>query len=270
MKALFYILALLVAGGAAFLSYNNWKKFEQQRDLRISINKEIEEDVKIKDDATRKELAIERKKLSAAREEQSVVEQNIETLKAKEAELAGQMKECDDKLAEQAQEDKQLHEALDEALKIVKELGGDVTVETLPDKMKELEGKKKEREGKLEELNTLCDTATKKLAANRAEVDHLVQRDGERSMRIRRNAMESVLTAVNQEWGFVVVGAGSNTGFTPQTKLLVKRDGRLIGKLLPTAIEASQTIADIDMESLAPGVRLEPGDRVMLSEPATN
>ena len=42
MKPLFYILALLAAGGGAFLSYNNWKKFEQQRDTRISINKEIE------------------------------------------------------------------------------------------------------------------------------------------------------------------------------------------------------------------------------------
>jgi peptidoglycan hydrolase CwlO-like protein len=270
MKALFYILALLVAGGAAVLSYNNWQKFTEQQKIRISVNKEIEEVVKVSDDATRKELASERKKLGSAREEQSVVEQNIETLKAKAAELVSQMKESDDKLAEQAQEDKQLKDALDEAMKIVKELGGDVTVESLPDKMKELAGKKTERESKLEELTALCEAATKKLASDRAEVDRLVQRDGERSTRIRRNSMESVLTAVNQEWGFVVVGAGSNTGFTPQTKLLVKRDGFLIGKLQPTSIEANQTIADIDLESLAPGVRLQPGDRVLLSEPATN
>ena len=199
-----------------------------------------------------------------------MVEQNIETLKAKAVELDGQMKDVDNKLAEQEAQDKQLKDALDEAMKIVKELGGDVTVETLPEKMKELETTKKERETKLEELTTLNDAATKKLAADRAEVDRLVQRDSERSTRIRHNSMESVLTAVNQEWGFVVVGAGSNTGFTPQTKLLVIRDGRLIGKLQPKAIEPSQTIADIDLESLAPGVRLQPGDRVMLSEPATN
>ncbi len=270
MKAIIYILALLVACGGAFLSYQNKVKFEEQQRIRISINKEIDEDVKVKDDATRKELASERKKLHDAREEQSVVEQNIETLKAKAAELDGQMKEADGKLAEQAQEKKQLEDALAEAQKVAKELGNDVTIDTLPEKLKELEGKKKEREGKLDELTNLCETATKKLANNRAEVDRLVQRDGERSIRIRQNAMESVLTAVNQEWGFVVVGAGTNTGFTPQTKLLVKRDGRLIGKLQPTAIEASQTIADIDFDSLAPGVRLETGDRVMLSEPATN
>ena len=60
---------------------------------------------------------------------------------------------------------------------------------------------------------------------------------------------------------------GLATGITPQTTLLVKRDGRLIGRVRPSAIEPTQTIADIDLESLAAGVRLQPGDRVILATP---
>ena len=98
----------------------------------------------------------------------------------------------------------------------------------------------------------------------------VTERDAARNSRMRRNAMESVVTAVNEDWGFVVIGAGSNTGFTPQTKLLVKRDGRLIAEVQPSSIEPSQTIAEIDKDSVAPGARIQPGDRVILSTPATN
>ena len=83
------------------------------------------------------------------------------------------------------------------------------------------------------------------------------------------NAKESVITAVEADWGFVVIGAGSNVGFTPQTKLLVKRDGVLIGRINPTSIEPSQTIAEIETSSLAPGASIQPGDRVILAVPAT-
>jgi hypothetical protein len=79
-----------------------------------------------------------------------------------------------------------------------------------------------------------------------------------------------VVSAVNDDWGFVIIGAGSSTGFTPQTKLLVKRDGRLIAEVKPSSIEPSQTIAEIDPETLAPGARIQPGDRVILANPATN
>jgi hypothetical protein len=50
----------------------------------------------------------------------------------------------------------------------------------------------------------------------------------------------------------------------------VERDGRKIGKVRPSAIEPTQTIAEIDLESLAAGVRLQPGDRVIIAAPFTN
>ena len=50
----------------------------------------------------------------------------------------------------------------------------------------------------------------------------------------------------------------------------MKRDGRLIGKVNPSAIEQTQTIAEIDLKTLSPGVRIQPGDAVILAKPASN
>jgi hypothetical protein len=79
--------------------------------------------------------------------------------------------------------------------------------------------------------------------------------------------MQAVITGVNQEWGFLVIGAGSNTGFTPQTSLLVQRDGKMIGRVRPSSIEPTQTIAEINFKTLAPGVRIQPGDYVIYEKP---
>ena len=122
----------------------------------------------------------------------------------------------------------------------------------------------------MEDKLTLVTAAEKRLSANKAEANRLTDKKMERNARIARNAMESVITAVSPDWGFVVIGAGSNTGFTPQTVLLVKRDGKLIGRVRPSAIERTQTIGDVILESLAPGVRLQPGDRVILAKPESN
>ena len=118
--------------------------------------------------------------------------------------------------------------------------------------------------------STLVASAEQLLAKNNDELDRLVKRKVDRDARIGRNSMESVITAVNQDWGFLVIGAGSNSGFTPQTSLVVERDGRFIGRVRPSAIEATQTIAEIDFSSLANGVLLQPGDRVILATPTSN
>jgi hypothetical protein len=38
----------------------------------------------------------------------------------------------------------------------------------------------------------------------------------------------------------------------------------------PSSIEPTQTIAEIDFDTLATGVRLQPGDRVITAKSATN
>ncbi len=269
MKPLFHILAILAAGAGIYFSYDLSKKFEAEQTKRIATidkNKEVTADAV----ATEKDATVEHSKLKKAQDEQEETEQAIAGLKATFADHKRSISNLDAELSNQQVEFKQLDESMAKVGEILEGLGGGVTFENLAEKVKEIEDTKVSQEKKAEELSVLVAEATKKRDAQKAEEARLADAKAKRDTRIRRNSMEAIITQVNQEWGFVLVGAGSNTGFTPQTKLLVERDGRMIGKIQPTSIEPTQTIADIDFDSLAPGVRLQPGDRVILSEPATN
>jgi uncharacterized coiled-coil protein SlyX len=164
----------------------------------------------------------------------------------------------------------ELNKALEEVNTILADLGGGVTLDTLSDKIQEIEDDKTAKQQKLEELAELVTGGKKSLAGSRAEMDRLTKRMVERNSRIGQNSLEAVVTAVNPEWGFVVIGAGVNSGFTPQTGLIVQRDGRMVGRVLPSAIEPTQTIAEVDFKALPAGVRIQPGDRVILSKPTAN
>jgi predicted RNase H-like nuclease (RuvC/YqgF family) len=269
MKPIFHSVALLAALAGIYFSYDLSKKFEDQQTLRLGYNKENVEKTAMAV-STEKELKDERERLVKAKEEKSLSEQQLANLKAEEAKSRREIASLEQSLQQQNTEFDQLAKAMEEVKKILASLGDDVTFETLADKVKGIEQDKLAKEAKMQELATVLQGAKNKNEAQKAEVARLLEIKGKRDTRIRSNAMETVITAVNQDWGFVVVGAGSNTGFTPQTKLLVERNGYRIGQLQPTSIEPTQTIAEIEFESLAPGVRLQPGDRVILADPATN
>lgn len=272
MKAAFHILAILVAGGAAYFSLAHSEKFTEQQEIRlkaIADNKSVSASA----DGTEQELKQANELLAKTKDEQAVLTQSIAALKSNESTLKRSLGELDGTLDEQKAQFAELERTLEEVKKIIESMGenaDDIDIDSLAGKIEAIEEEKKANEKKLEDLEALVDGAGKSLSRNRAESERLVNRKVARASRISRNAMEAVITAVDQDWGFVVIGAGSNTGFTPQTRLLVKRDGRLIGRVRPTSIEPTQTIADIEFDTLAVGARLQPGDRVILAKPETN
>lgn len=269
MKAIFYVLALLVTGAAAYFSYENHTKFENQektKEAAIAKNKIIS------GSADKQQLALdeEKVKLDTASKDKADAEASIENLVAKEKSLRRDLGELEGTLEEQKAKFAQLEKVRLQLEERLKDAGEDVTFENLPEKIAAMEADKKAKTNQLGELETNVGAARRNVETNQAEIGRQADRSATRDARIRGNAMESVVTAVNDDWGFVIIGAGSNTGFTPQTKLLVKRDGRLIAEVKPSSIEPSQTIAEIDLETVAPGARIQPGDRVILANPATN
>lgn len=269
MKAILYVLALLAIGGAGYLSYENLNKFENQKQIKIeTISKN--NDMSKKGDAKQVELDKEKAALTAATSDKADAEASLENLEAKEKTLRRDLAELEGTLEEQKEKLANIEKTRVALENQLKEAGEDVTFENLAEKVQQIEDDKKEKTKQLGELESLVEAAQKVVETNQAEIARLADRAAARDSRIRRNAMESVVSAVNDDWGFVVIGAGSSTGFSPQTRLLVKRDGRLIAELKPSSIEPSQTIAEIDLESVAPGARIQPGDRVILANPATN
>ena len=269
MKAIFYAVSLLVAAGAAYFSYDLSQKFQALEKVRVdTIAENTEKSARA--DGEEKRIKDFQGQLAQSKERRDLLTQSISSLKSTNISLASDFEKLGDDLKAQDDEFAQLKKTLEEVNEILKDLGGGVTLESLPDKITQITSDRDGKQKKLEELDTLVTGAEKNLATSRAELDRLNKRMIERSARINRNSMTAVLTAVNQEWCFVVIGAGSNSGFTPQTSLLVERDGRKIGRVKPSSIEPTQTIAEIDFESLSTGVRLQPGDRVILAAPNSN
>jgi len=269
MKLILNIVAIVVVAASAIFSFFRHNKFvalEKERTETIATNKSVT----ATSDAADADIKKEKEKLAASQAKVEELEQKVASLKSEGSALASEGTKATEELKIQSEEFAELEKALAEVNNILASLGGGVTLETLSDKILEIEADKTAKQAKLEELEVLGTSAEKAVVESRGELEKISTRMVERSSRIAKNSMEAVVTAVNQDWGFLVIGAGSNSGFTPQTGLLVERDGQMIGEVRPSSIEPNQTIAEINLESLASGVRLQPGDRVILAKPAAN
>lgn len=269
LKPVLNIVVILGALAFGFFSFQKKNEFQKLQDHRVELKKNTEDTDKR---ATRVEanLAEERIRLKKAQDDQTTLEQSLLTLQGSTAKTRRDIASADAEIKDQKAKFKDLDDAMQEVAKVLNDLGPGVTIETLPDKVRQVEEDRRQKQQKSEELVTLIDGATKKSEANQAENKRLDERKAERAHNVRLQASEVAITSVNNDWGFVVIGAGTSQGYTPQSVLIVKRDGHVIGKLKPSSIEARQTIAEIDYDSMPPGVALMPGDKVMFAEASTN
>lgn len=140
-----------------------------------------------------------------------------------------------------------------------------ISVETLSEDIARLnqtvtdkEGEIVSLEGEIAVVEDSIDQAERRLTAHR-----LTQT--EREERFSTNSIQATVTAVNREWGFVVVNAGAQDGIAPDSSLLVMRDSEPVSKLRIISLEADTVIADID-DATVTG-RVIPGDSVILEQP---
>ena len=89
---------------------------------------------------------------------------------------------------------------------------------------------------------------------------------GERNRGISQNALEGTVIATNQDYGFAVINIGERSGLTGGSRLIVRRGNQRIGTLNVSSVSANKTIADIEADSLTPGLAVSPGDRVILEK----
>ena len=270
MKVIFNALLIVAACAAVFFSFNHSSKFAKEQEARLSA---VNENKTVTANAEATEANIDETQgiLKEAQDQQQLLTQSISTLKSTESSLKRDMAEVEATIKQQDEELASVEQTIQQVKDSLKNLGGgDITMENLGDKIAEIEADNAAKQKQIEELESNADASEKRIASSKSESQRLTEKAVDRSARIARNATEARVTAVNQEWGFVVIGAGSNSGFAPQTRLLVQRDGRLIGRVKPSSVESTQTIADIDLDSISPGVRIQPGDRVILATPASN
>ncbi len=264
MKTIFYILSVLVIGAAAFYSFENSKKVQKEIDV-FAETRQTKRNVESIISDTEKDLSDTTAQLDTAKNLNADLIAEMENMKSREVsynkskeEAQVKIDEANDRLAQLAE----IKAKIDKALE-----GVDIAWPQIPSEIKRLQELRKKKGDDLDLLNEHIAKLTKDVAEKRASN----AREGDRLSKIRtkiaRNAKVGAITSVNSTWGFVIVNLGTNnSNVTARSKLLITRNGRLLGRLTPNSVEASQTVCDLNARDINPGVRIQPGDQVTLAD----
>ena len=266
MKAIFYILSILVIGASTYFSFVNKAKLEDE----MSTFKKTEgtnQNVSAAIKTTQKNLGDTTEALGGAKKVNAELSSTKENEEAKARSTMAAIEKYE---AEIEDHDAKLVE-FEELQKRVEDMmkGINVPVAQLPDEIEKLDNRRKALQKEFEELEITIMGLTKNVSTNREELGRQGERLVEMRQRIARNAMKGRITAVDPVWGFVVVNLGQkNSNIDAQSDLLVYRDGKFLGRLDIQSIEPTQSISDIDLKNLRPGQRICPGDTVILAKAA--
>jgi predicted RNase H-like nuclease (RuvC/YqgF family) len=255
-KILFVLSALALAGGT-YLGFKNRQDFIATRTEKIEINSQRVKPTLAKIDEEIANIGTEIGKWKdavASKKEKEVALANAKAnLQAKTNDLT--------KLAADIQA-KQTELTTLEA-ELIEMLQGE-TIDTITAKIESLNQEIASLQTDKEQAEKEHELAKGRIGAQEATVASLRRAASERTKGINQNALVGTVIATNQDYGFAVLNIGERSGLTGGSKLIVKRGNQRVGTLNVSSISDSKTIADIDKDSVTPGLAVSPGDRVIL------
>jgi cell shape-determining protein MreC len=122
----------------------------------------------------------------------------------------------------------------------------------------------------LAEQSLLNASLQAKLKDNDSQISELKKAEANHKLKVMRNGLEGKILAVNPSWNFVVISLGDRNGVENNSELLINRGGQLIGKVRITTVEPSTSVADIVVNSIRPGLSVQPGDTVIFKGPESD
>ena len=258
MKNIYLLIPALIAIIASIgFSLKNRTALKDTRDARIKNNNQIVEvlnDIQQTDDpaliASYEALYAQEVRLAESKANTDSHNVNIKRL---DNEIAGLN-------SEKAPVDKKIATA-ENAVKEISERFPGTTLQNVAEKIKQLESDLETAKQDLATRKTELEVVNKKVAANEVRIEKAEKVQTDRLSSIGRNATEGLITAVNKDWGFVLVNIGKDQGVQGDSELIVQRDGIRIGNLNVVSIQPGLTVADINQKGLSSSV--EPGDKVI-------
>lgn len=265
MKPLFYVLAVLAIGASGYFGWEVNKKHEEkivERNELITRNKNLSKDITEQEGKKADADAA----LKTAQGESALAEQGLKAAQAKfgefertRDEIAGLLEEAE---AEQAEVDK--------VVASFEKLFPDTELDDVPRIHQELVDKQKKLTAEVEAQEDIKSRLESDVAKNKADIVRVSGKIAESKARVAANTFQATVTAVDNNWDMVSIGAGERSGLSIESRLLVMRGGRLLGKLDVSKVGANTAIADVVPKSLRPGVMLQPGDQVILEKTKAN
>jgi hypothetical protein len=249
-------LLTLAAGGIMFTQVKNPLKAERTQEANAKI---------FADRAAKHKTAAQGAKAQAETDltdSKALLDKNTQAKIA-----ANQAKEA--KLEELAKAETDLSTAEKELADLDKKLKDYGGLEQLAGELKQLEAKKAELSAKIAGTKDNI-TAT---IAHKESTDKLIAAVKERDLWQKTGTMAANFTtrvrSVNNELGFVELGAGDSRNVVKQAKLFVMRGATPVGRLIVSHLEPNSSIAKIVPGSVAVGDSILPGDLVVVDSTST-
>ncbi len=259
MKKFIMALSILVMGGGGFLGYQNQQTLRDEKEL-LAVAKKAVTDEQNKLNQLKTDLA-------TATTEKGTAQTSRDQISAKLTETEQQIKRQAAQVMTLEQDLEKMKIERDEITLLVEKAfppGSPIrtvdelqkALQMLKDQLAEANGKKSTLEGAIQQAQTQMVTAEKQVREQEAyQVD--------RAKTIALNGLEATVIAVNRNFGFVMVNAGQNLGVKMDSSMLVKRGQERIARLQIKELSPDVLVADVVPSSIAQGVRVLPGDKVI-------
>lgn len=130
------------------------------------------------------------------------------------------------------------------------------------DKLKQLEQTRKELLDKQDVLEKESEALTEKKDKNIDKLATQTDYFAKRKVSIGGNGKKYKVVASDFDWGFVVIHAHEVQNFFVNQDLLVFRRGKYIGKVKVSSVEPGRVMADVNYDSVTPGIIFRKGDMV--------
>ncbi len=254
-KVLFILSALLILA-STFFAYHNGREFAKVRSDVTAINVQVQGALSAANSVV-SEVNKVGGEIAKIQQDLEIQTEKVKSQKLKIAQTDNDTKLVTDKL------DVANKKGLDLRIKLEK-LPKDIKPETMVEQINGMKKSTAEFQAQMEAKKKEVEAEEAKMVdANRAH-DEVTRKIADRKKSFDRNSLDARIVAVNNEWGFVVVNAGKALGISDATKLLVVRGTQTVGKLSVLSIEGERTVANIVPETLTAGLRIAPGDQVIL------
>jgi soluble cytochrome b562 len=256
MTKVLFILSAVIILVSAFFAYQNGREFTRVRTSVIALNNDVK---KALDDANKVVSDVNGVVASIAtvQGELDVEGEKVKSQKLKLAQIENDLKRDQDLLESNNKKLADLRQKLEKLPKGMKP-------ETMVEEINSMKKSTAELQAQAELKKKDVVAEEEKMGQARKDYEEVVRKIEDRKKSFDRNSLVARVVAVNDAWGFVVIDAGQSSGINEATKLLVTRGTQTVGKLSIISVQGNRTVANILPETVARGMSIAPGDRVIL------
>lgn len=251
MANIFGILSALVLAAAAFFGFANKKALVDQQQILDTETRNLATNEKTFEEA-KEEFNGLQGDIKEANEKTAVLSEKLEAQLTTNKELAS---DIEDKKSSEASKRKAVAEGNEKLAPVG-------SLVDLKRNLQDLGARLAAVNGDLLQKNAEIDTRQSAISRLNSENESLSGVLKQYSSKESNPALNTRISRVVSDLGFVILASGDNAGVIRDSTLEVRRDGLVIGKLLVTGTEPSTAAANIIPDSFADGVRPRVGDSV--------